>query len=139
MKNATRKMNCIELSIPSRRENIRVVENFIESARSEYNINEDIYGNMMVAVTESVSNAIIHGNRQDENKQVCLRLDMNSSKICIEVSDEGPGYDFENVPDPTAPENIEKPGGRGIFLMKHLCDHVEFLDQGKKVQLFFNV
>lgn len=132
-------MESLELNIPSSRESIRVVESFIENARSEYNINEDIYGNIMVAVTESVSNAIIHGNGQDKNKNVNLRLNMEPSKICIEVSDEGKGYDYNNVPDPTAPENLEKPGGRGIFLMRHLCDHIEFLEHGKKVQLHFNV
>ena len=132
-------MSSLELSISSNRENIREVESFIENARSRYQIDEDLYGNIMVAVTESVSNAIIHGNGQDASKNVNLKLDMQASQLKIEVSDEGSGYDFDSIPDPTAPENLEKPGGRGVFLMKHLSDHIEFLDHGKRVQLTFHV
>lgn len=132
-------MQVLKIKITSVRENVRVVEKFIEKAKSQYNINEDIYGNMMVAITESVSNAIIHGNNQDETKSVNLQMNMDESQICVEVQDEGKGYDYENIPDPTAPENIEKPGGRGLFLMKHLCDKVEFFDHGKKIHLIFNV
>ena len=132
-------MKSLKIKISSCRENVREVEGFIEKARDAYNINEDIYGNMMVAITEGVSNAIIHGNKQDESKSVNLEMNMNNSQICVEVRDEGSGYDYDNVPDPTAPENITKPGGRGLFLMKHLCDKVEFFDQGKKIHLIFNV
>jgi len=132
-------MKNYSIKIASIRENVRVAENFIESAKNKYNIADDMYGNVMVAVIESVSNAIIHGNKQDESKKVDLVLQVDEKEICIEVTDEGNGYDYGNIPDPTLPENLEKPGGRGVFLMKSLCDKVNFYENGRKIQLIFNV
>lgn len=132
-------MKSLKFKIPSTRENVRYVEKYIENARKEYHIDEDIYGNMVVAITESVTNAIIHGNKLDSTKNVDLEMNLTNSKITIEVKDEGAGYNYNDVPDPTLPENITKPGGRGLFLMKNLCDKVEFYDNGKTVHLIFNV
>lgn len=132
-------MKNLNFEIPSSRDNVRFVEKYIENAKAEYNIDEDVYGNIIVAVTESVSNAIIHGNKLDETKKVNLALSLSENKIKIEVQDQGCGFDYHNVPDPTLPENINKPGGRGIFLMKRLCDKMEILDEGRKIQLTFNV
>jgi serine/threonine-protein kinase RsbW len=86
-----------------------------------------------------VNNAIIHGNKADSKKNVSLELVMNDDVLSFTVTDEGSGFDFENLIDPTAPENLEKIGGRGIFLMNHLCDEVKFEDEGKKVILEFNI
>ena len=91
----------------------------------------------MIDVTEAVNNAIRHGNGNDKSKNVSLSLKLEENQIIFIVSDEGTGFDYNNLPDPTAPENLEKPGGRGIFLMKHLCDEVSFEDDGKIVQLNF--
>ena len=90
-----------------------------------------------VAVRESVINAIKHGNANDKSKNVQLSLSLKDSLIKFVVKDEGSGFDYQNLPDPTAPENIEKIGGRGIFLMKHLSDEVEFKDRGRVVELSF--
>lgn len=130
-------MNQIRIEIPSLDENIRIIESFIDNAREKFNINDDIYGNIMIAVTESVNNAIKHGNKSNKLKNVSLSLHLNENIICFEIKDEGPGFDFDNLPDPTAPENLDKPGGRGIFLMKHLSDEVEFADDGRIVKLSF--
>ena len=132
-------MEAINIQIPSLSENIRIIESFIDNARDKYHLTDDIYGNIMIAVTESVNNAIVHGNKTDKNKNVHLSLSLNESLVKFTIEDEGDGFDFENLPDPTAPENIEKPGGRGIFLMKNLCDEVSFLDDGKKVELCFYI
>ena len=67
-------MNNLKISIPSISENIRIVESFIDNIKESYNINDDIYGNIMIAVTESVNNAIIHGNANNKNKSVDLQL-----------------------------------------------------------------
>lgn len=102
-------------------------------------MDDDIYGNIMIAVTEAVNNAIKHGNKSDSKRNVALTLSLEDSLIKFRVMDEGAGFDYHNLPDPTAPENIEKPGGRGIFLMKHLSDEVEFLDGGRVVELSFYI
>jgi serine/threonine-protein kinase RsbW len=130
-------MNELKIQIPSLPDNIRVVESFIDNAKERFNIGDDMYGNIMVSVTESVNNAIVHGNQSDPKKNVHLTLEMDENEIKITVKDEGKGFDYEDLPDPTSPENLEKVGGRGIYLMKHLCDEIEFSDKGRTVELTF--
>lgn len=130
-------MNTISIQIPSLIENIRMIESFIDNAKERFHLDEDLYGNIMIAVTEAVNNAIKHGNAGNSSKNVFLSLTLNDNLLKFIVRDEGNGFDFHHLPDPTSPENLEKPGGRGIFLMKHLCDEVEFHENGKSVELKF--
>jgi serine/threonine-protein kinase RsbW len=130
-------MNSISIQVPSLSENIRMIESFIDNAKERFHLDDDIYGNIMIAVTEAVNNAIKHGNSNDKSKNVLLSLSLQDSLIKFTVKDEGTGFDYGNLPDPTSPENLEKPGGRGIFLMKHLSDEVEFKDMGRIVELSF--
>jgi serine/threonine-protein kinase RsbW len=130
-------MNTISIQVPSISENIRMIESFIDNAKDRFHLDDDIYGNIMIAVTEAVNNAIKHGNANDKGKNVHLSLALDESMIKFTVKDEGPGFDYQDLPDPTAPENLEKPGGRGIFLMRHLSDEVEFKDKGRIVELSF--
>lgn len=130
-------MDSIQIQIPSLSENIRIIESFIDNAKEKYDLNDDIYGNIMIAVTESVNNAILHGNKGDKSKNVDLQLKLEENTIRFTVEDEGEGFQYDELPDPTAPENLENPGGRGIFLMKHLCDEVTFKDEGRVVELTF--
>ncbi len=130
-------MKNIRIEIPSLAENIRMIESFIDNAKEKYQLDDDIYGNIMIAVTEAVNNAIKHGNGGDSTKNVSLTLSFEEGLIKFKIEDEGTGFDYQNLPDPTSPENIEKPGGRGIFLMKHLSDEVSFDDNGRVVELSF--
>jgi serine/threonine-protein kinase RsbW len=132
-------MDTISIEIPSLAENIRIIESFIDNAKDKFNLNDDIYGNIMISVTESVNNAIIHGNRKDKEKNVKISLSLNEGIIKFKIADQGAGFDYASLPDPTSPENIEKPGGRGIFLMKHLADEIDFEDDGRIVELSFYV
>lgn len=127
----------IQIQIPSLPENIRIVESFIDNAKDQYKLNDDIYGNIMIAVTESVNNAIIHGNQSNSKKNVHLQLALEESLIKFTIEDEGTGFDFTDLDDPTLPENLSKPGGRGIFLMKNLCDEVSFKKDGRVAELSF--
>lgn len=128
-----------ELCLSSHPANIAQVESFIEEFRSRHEITDEVYGNMLVAITEAVNNAIIHGNQVDAGKQVSICLQRQRNTITCKVRDEGCGFDFNHVPDPTAPENIEKEGGRGIFLMKHLSDMVIFSNDGSIVEIQFKL
>lgn len=132
-------MNTISIQIPSILENIRMIESFIDNAKEKFHLDDDIYGNIMIAVTEAVNNAIKHGNAGDRSKNVSLSLSLKESMIQFLIKDEGAGFDYDNLPDPTSPENIEKVGGRGIFLMKHLSDEVQFKEKGKVVELSFYI
>lgn len=118
-------------------ENITIVESFIDNAREKFNINDDIYGNIMISVTECVNNAIVHGNKIDKKRVVKLELLFLDDQIKFIIEDEGDGFDHQKLNDPTALENLEKSGGRGVFIMKHLSDEVEFENEGKKITLTF--
>jgi len=132
-------MQNINIQIPSLSDNIRIIESFIDNAKEKFQFNDDIYGNIMISVTESVNNAIKHGNKNVTSKNVSISLLLNESQLKFRIEDEGSGFDYHNLPDPTAPENIEKPGGRGIFLMKHLADEVVFSENGSVVELIFYI
>jgi serine/threonine-protein kinase RsbW len=132
-------MNSIKISIPSLIENIKIIESFIDNAKDSFEINDDIYGNIMISVTECISNAIIHGNQSDKNKLVHLELNMKGNQLNFIIEDEGRGFDLLELQDPTAPENIQKPGGRGIFLIRHLSDEVKFEEGGKRTILSFYI
>ena len=90
-------MDSIQIQIPSLSENIRIVESFIDNAKERFHLNDDIYGNIMIAVTESVNNAIVHGNQKASNKSVSLKLNVDDSTLKITVSDEGPGFDYNTT------------------------------------------
>jgi serine/threonine-protein kinase RsbW len=130
-------MNAIRIEVPALTENIRMIESFIDNAREKFHLDDDIYGNIMIAVTEAVNNAIKHGSSSDSSKNVNLSLLVDGSTLKFRVEDAGRGFDYMHLPDPTSPENLEKPGGRGIFLMKHLADDVAFLEGGRVVELSF--
>lgn len=127
------------IEIASSLSNITKVEALIDRVCDELGLNEDFYGNILIAVTEAVNNAIVHGNQSVESKQVTIEVDHEETNLTFNVIDAGEGFNFENLPDPTAPENIEKPDGRGIFLMKNLSDDVSFDLNGSKVSITFAV
>tara|TARA_B100002052_G_C15871923_1_gene595121 strand:- start:2023 stop:2412 length:390 start_codon:yes stop_codon:yes gene_type:complete len=127
------------VKIPSIKENVAVVESFIENAGEKIKIKESVYGNVLVSVTEAVNNAIVHGNKEDKEKKVKIKLKENKKSIRFVVEDEGGGFDHKNLPDPTSPENIDKIKGRGIFLIKNLADKAKFKDGGRVVDMLFKL
>jgi serine/threonine-protein kinase RsbW len=90
---------------------------------------------MRLALEEAIVNAIKHGNRMDPNKSVRIHCEVDPSRIYVEVEDQGPGFNPSDIPDPTAIENLEKPGGRGIMLMRAFMTRVEYVGKGNQVQL----
>lgn len=127
------------IEFPAKAENITLAEKLIDEACARYNVPEALYGNILIALTEAVNNAIHHGNALDPAKQVVLGYAIEGNKVTFIVNDEGPGFDHEHLPDPTDPQNIEKPHGRGVFLMRALSDAVEFSDNGSTVAISFSL
>ena len=125
------------LSIPSDLGSISKVEVLIDDVCAKLQVNEDYYGNVLIAVTEAVNNAIQHGNKMSDDLNVDLLVGDKESDFCFSVKDYGEGFDFNQLPDPTAPENIEKENGRGIYLMKSLSEEVEFNNGGTEVDIYF--
>lgn len=127
------------LRLPSNPRNVSLIESFVQRVVEKYKINPDKYGDILISLTEAVNNAIIHGNRKDENKTVQIQLHKKNNTIAIRVSDEGRGFDYRNLPDPTSPENLLKIGGRGVFLMQQLADDLKFHNNGSTVEIQFKL
>jgi len=126
------------IKIDSKIENLRIVEKFIDDITSELNLSNEIYGNILISVLEASKNAIVHGNKNDINKNVEIEVKTEDKYLTFIIRDQGTGFNFNNIPDPTAPENIEKANGRGVFLIRKLADDVEFSDEGSLVKIKFN-
>lgn len=128
------------LSLKSTKENIHQVERFVEDICDEFNINNTYFGNILVALTEAVSNAIVHGNKNEENKDINITFESKPIGLSFTIQDQGEGFDFNNIPDPTdLAVELKEEEGRGIFLMKALADEVNFLDKGKSIELIFKI
>jgi len=127
------------LNLSSCPKSIAKVEPFVNTIVDRYHISQDIYGNILISITEAVTNAIRHGNRNDASKNVSIRVSPTKDGLSFLISDEGNGFDYQNVPDPTAPENILKIGGRGVFLMRQLADQVQFTNNGSTVEIQFRL
>ena len=128
-----------KLLIPSKTENIVLVEKLVDDVCDLFDIKEDIYGHILVALTEAVNNGLQHGNKANPDTHIEVTFKVKEDKLYFTVKDQGLGFDHTTLPDPTDPKNIEKPTGRGIFLMKHLCDSVAFEDKGTKVVMEFKL
>lgn len=133
MENESRK-----ISFPSKTESVAMVDRLVDEICEANKISEDHYGNILVALTEAVNNAIHHGNKLDPAKMVDISYHAKEDQLTFFVRDYGTGFDFDNLPDPTDPANLEKPNGRGIFLMRNLADEVEFTEDGRVVELNFD-
>jgi serine/threonine-protein kinase RsbW len=126
-----------KIRIESEIGNLRIVENAIDEATSEIGISQDNYGKILVSAMEAVNNAIIHGNKSIADKIVNIDILYKNDELVIRVTDQGPGFRPDTVPDPTTPENIEELNGRGIYLMSHLADKIEYNKKGNSVTMTF--
>lgn len=128
-----------DLSIPADLGNLRLVEKAIDELSMELDLSDEVYGNVLVATMEATNNAIIHGNNSDPEKMVRIEMLMDQRELQVHIEDQGQGFDYSTVPDPTAPENLEKINGRGIFLMERLSDEILYLENGRIVVLKFRI
>ena len=117
--------------------NLRIIEKAIDEISAELGINPENYGKIMVCTMEAVNNAIVHGNKTDKSKIVKVSIIPENKELKISVEDQGPGFHPDKVPDPTMTENIEKLSGRGVYLMSHLADRIEFNERGNRVTMTF--
>ena len=116
-----------ELSLPSRIDTVATAAAAVADFIGRSGVSDDAAFGIDMAVREAITNAVVHGNRQDENKTVDIVLKSSPDAVEISVHDQGPGFNPEDVPDPTATENILKTSGRGIFFMRTFMDEVDWL------------
>jgi serine/threonine-protein kinase RsbW len=127
-----------EVVLPSDYQSLIDVEKIVGDVCDEFGVQEDAFGNVLIAVSEAVNNAIQHGNKNNPEAKVEIKVANQDETFCIQVKDQGPGFSYQDLPDPTAPENLLKDSGRGVFLMKNLADEVEFQNTGSIVNLYFH-
>jgi serine/threonine-protein kinase RsbW len=127
------------LQLPSTQESITLLENLIEDIADKFKISDDTFANMMTCLNEAANNAIIHGNKLDPNKKVIVNVEVDGKRAVWTITDEGEGFDYNHLPDPTAEENLEKLTGRGVFILKHLADQCVFNSRGNEVELLFKL
>ena len=127
------------LELDSNPESVSEIEGLVEQIREEVEIPDELYGNILVCLTEAVNNCIIHGNKFSAEKKVAVTCVKKDNVLAFTASDEGEGFDFDHLPDPTAPENIEKVTGRGVYLMRQLSDYLNYSNGGASVEMRFNI
>jgi serine/threonine-protein kinase RsbW len=124
------------LILQSNTKNLRYVEPFLTELVAGRNMDETRYHNVIIALTEGVNNAIVHGNKRDESKSVTITGEISVAEtdttphetLTLTIDDFGSGFNPDTLPDPLAPENLLRDGGRGVFLMRSLCDSAEFVN-----------
>lgn len=107
-----------EINISSDPNNLITIEEFVNYVGMEASLNEEKRSNLLLCVSEAVTNAIVHANKQDPGKIVDVKAVLNEKYLTFYIKDQGVGFNPAEVPDPTAPENLMKDHGRGLFLMK---------------------
>lgn len=127
------------LQLPSKPESITLLENLIEQIADKHNVSEDTFANMMTCLNEIAINAIVHGNKLDESKKVIVNAEVDAKRVVWTITDEGEGFDFDHLPDPTAVENLENLTGRGVYIVKQLADQCVFNAKGNEVELHFKI
>jgi serine/threonine-protein kinase RsbW len=127
------------LELTSCPSSVAAVEPLIAKAVGNTPVSEELYGDILITVTEAVTNAILHGNKANEEKKVRVQVTRQTNQLSFSVSDEGEGFNAAMVPDPTSHENILKCGGRGVFLMQQLSHKISFSDNGSTVKLCFKL
>jgi len=114
------------VEIESDPNNLITVEEFVNYFCKDINLTDDQLSNVLLAVTEATTNAIIHANKCDQSKMVTINVKVNKTKLVVKVKDEGEGFDPADVPDPTEPENLLNESGRGVYLMRIYMDSLEY-------------
>jgi serine/threonine-protein kinase RsbW len=119
-------MKKLLIEISSQRNKINEIEALMKNANSEFGLNDEEFGRAMIAITELVMNAIVHGNKEDKSKQVkvCCEWDKDVMKVIIE--DEGSGFLLSDIPDPTEIKNLLEAHGRGLFIAKAMVDKLDY-------------
>ena len=123
------------LALPSQMSAVNEVEGFVNQVIAAYSLSDDLRGNLLISLTEAVTNAIRHGNRCDVDKTVTVEVWRRHADLRVVVTDEGEGFEPKALPDPTSPEFLEQEGGRGVFLMRALSDEIRYLDEGRRVEM----
>lgn len=126
------------LSLNSTYEDSEKVPDFVTDIQKKSQLEDDTTGNLMLLLSEAVTNAIVHGNKLDKSKKVEVEVHINSDKIISTVKDHGKGFNPQATNNPLKEENLLKDSGRGIFLIREISDSLDYLEDGTKIRFSLN-
>ena len=124
-----------KLVLDSLMENVEQAAYFAEKAAKDMHFSDEDIDDIAIALTEAVSNAMIHGNKSDATKKIVVEISQKSDRMIMTVLDEGKGFDPNDVDNPLLPENLLKENGRGIFILKSLMDKIEYSSSNYNTQI----
>ncbi len=129
-------MECI-----SNPKEIGKIEEFLKSVNKKAKLDDGTFYRLFVSTTEAVNNGIIHGNKSDPRKKVCVTCEVNTDVLIVRVKDQGNGFDPAAVPNPLDEQNLMKESGRGIFLIRSMMDKVDYsmTQQGTTIEMVINL
>jgi len=125
------------ITINSDVEQLRVVETLVDTLSKKLGIPDEVYGKILISTVEAVNNAILHGNKGETSKLVTVNFTADGNMFDVTVTDQGEGFKYDTLPDPTDPSNIENLHGRGVFIMRSLADRIEYNEAGNEVKMSF--
>jgi serine/threonine-protein kinase RsbW len=128
------------MSLPSELSSLREIEKFVSELCVEYKVSETLYNDILTAVLAAVSNAIQYGHKLHSARLFYIEFNLEEGRrMKVVVTDSGEGFDFKSIPNPTDAVNLEKEGGRGIYLMRELAHKCTFNKNGSEVILEFEL
>jgi len=127
------------LVISSNINNLEKVRTFLEEVYSESNLNRASFNRVFLGLSEALTNSIVHGNKLNVLKNISIEVNCLNKELFIEITDEGDGFLVECLKDPTCSENLKNESGRGIFLIRHFADELDYFEGGRKVRIKYNL
>lgn len=124
-----------KMVIPSKLTELTKVQETVIGLVQKHGFNKDEVFAVRLALDEAVSNAIVHGNKNDPAKKVTIQYDVDDETVRIDVSDQGCGFCPENLPDPTLEENLASPRGRGVMLIEAYMTEVHYNKKGNRISM----
>ena len=128
----------LKRKLQSKTQSVQELEQIVQYIAREMDLSAEKFGDIYISLTEAITNAIRHGNAEDENKFIELEIIKKApTSVAFRITDQGQGFDYQNLPDPTSDENLRACGGRGVMIMQELSDEMHFQNNGRTVELHF--
>lgn len=128
-----------DLIIPSLFDEIQRIEPYLAKLQQQIGFDDGDFDRILLALSEAATNAVVHGNEEDPDKNVTISTSLEYDTLAIDVKDEGGGFDPSELPDPLKEENLLNEGGRGVFLIGQFADEVTYSENGTRLTMQFNL
>ena len=132
-------MKTLSTEIISTKKNYALIESILYKANEEFCCVDDRFRNILIAVSELVMNAIVHGNKEEESKKVRVTVEYDKDVMRIKILDEGGGFDFDKSLKAKLPDDVMKESGRGLYIVKSLIDEVETRNTGQGTEIILTM